>query len=94
VRIAFDFGKGVMLPMHGDPLSRTKPGRNPETETEDERHGGMQLERFVRRAAMEKDRGAEDGDLRDDGRREQAPGKLPEHATAYHITRYAVRSPS
>ena len=94
VRIAFDFGKGVMLAMHGDPLSRTEPGRNPETETEDECHNGMQLESFMCRAAMEENRGAEYGDLRNQGRRDQAPGKLPEHATAYHITRCAVRTPS
>ena len=94
VRIAFDFGEGVMLAMHGDPLARAEAGRDPEAETEDEGHGRMQLERLMRGAAMEKNRGAEDGDLRDEGGREQAPGELPEHATAYHITRCAVRTPS
>jgi hypothetical protein len=36
----------------------------------------------MRGAAVKKDGGAEDGDLRDESRCEQAPGELPEHATA------------
>src|SRR5262245_28323785 len=94
VWIAFDFREGVMLAMHRDPLARAEARRDPQTETEEECDRGMQLERFMRGAAVQKDGRAENSDLRDERRSEQAPGKLPEHATAYHITRGAVRTPS
>jgi hypothetical protein len=94
VRVPFDLGERVMLAVDGDPFAGAQASRYPETEAEDECDSGMQLECFMCCAAMEKNRGAEHGDLRNGGRRYQAPGKLPEHATAYHITRDAVRSRS
>ena len=86
VRVAFDFGEGVVLAMHGDPLSRAQAGRNPDAEPEDERNGWMEIEGLMGCAAVEKNRRGEDRDLRDDCRCEQAPEELPEHATAYHIS--------
>jgi phosphopantetheine adenylyltransferase len=70
VRISFDFGERVMLAVHGDPLARAEARRQPYTHAKDEGRRRMQLERFMRRAAMEKDGRAEDGDLRDGDRHE------------------------
>jgi hypothetical protein len=73
VRIAVNLGKGVMLAMHGNPFARAEAGGNPETQSEEKRNDGMQLERFMRGAAMEKNSGAENRYLRDEERREQTP---------------------
>ena len=86
VRIAFNFSERVVLSMHRNPLARAQAGGYPQTESEHERDNWMKLERFVGCCAMKKNGGAEDGDLRDESRREQAPGKLPQHASAYHIS--------
>jgi hypothetical protein len=83
-----------MLAMNGDPLAGAETGRQPQTEPKHEAHRRMQLERFMRRAAVKKDRCAEHRDLRNKRRCEEAPGELPEHATAYHIIRDAVQTPS
>jgi hypothetical protein len=82
VGITFDLGKGMVLAMHRDPLTRTKPGRQPQTESKQEAHGRMEFQRFVRRTPVKKDGRAENRNLRNEGRREKAPGELPEHATA------------
>jgi hypothetical protein len=94
VRVAFHFGEGVVLAVHGDPFLRADTGGDPEAHPEHERDGRMKFERLVSGAAVEKDRRTEDGGLRDEGRCKQAPDQLPEHATAYHIIRCAVRTPS
>ncbi len=66
VRIAFDLGKRMMLAMHRDPLLRAETGRNPQTEPEHEGDDRMQLESFVRDAAMKEDGCTEDGGLRNE----------------------------
>jgi hypothetical protein len=66
VRIAFDLGEGVMLAVHRDPFARAEPGRNPQTESKEEGDGRVKLESLVSGAAVKKNRGAENGDLRDE----------------------------
>ena len=67
VRVAFLIGERVVLAVHRDPLLRGDPRRQPERQAEQPGHGRMQDERSMRRRAMQEDRGAEDGDLNEDG---------------------------
>jgi hypothetical protein len=65
VRIAFDFGKRVMLAVHRHPFARAEARRDPQTEAEEKRDSRMQLESLVSGAAVEKNSGAENRYLRD-----------------------------
>ena len=73
VRIALHLGERVVLSMDGHPLLGGEPRGQPETHAEHERNGGMQLERLVSGASMEKNRGAEYGDLGYQRGRQQTP---------------------
>jgi hypothetical protein len=84
VRVAFHFGERMMLAMHRNPLSPGQSGGEPNRESENEGHGGMELERLVRGASMKINRGAEHRYLRDERRDTQTPQQRPEHSKSYH----------
>jgi hypothetical protein len=65
VRIPFDFGKRVMLAVHGHPFARAEAGRDPQTEAEEERHSRVKLEGLMSGAAVKKNSRAENRYLRD-----------------------------
>jgi hypothetical protein len=79
VGIAFNLRESVMLPVNGDPLTSGQSRGQPQREPEDKCHRAIQLERFVCGASMKVDCGAEDGDLSDDRRHQQAPQKPQKH---------------
>ena len=65
VWIPLNLGERVVLPVNSDPLFRGHAGGNPQAESEDQRDRRVQVEGFMRGAAMEEDRRAEDRNLRD-----------------------------
>jgi hypothetical protein len=66
--VAFDFCEGVMLPMDRDPFPGRQATRQPDSEAEPKRDCRVKLQRLMRGAAMQVDRGAENSDLRNESR--------------------------
>ena len=66
MRIIRCFTLGVVLTVNGGPLLGDHTGGEPQPETEEMRHGRMQLQRTVRRVAMQVNGDARDRDVRHD----------------------------
>jgi hypothetical protein len=87
VGIPFDLGKRVMFSVDRDPFFGRDTSRQPDGEPERKGRNGVKLEGFMRCAAMQKDRGAENRHLGDERRGADRPEKRPEHGRAFYSTK-------
>ncbi|MNP35603.1 hypothetical protein D3C76_1289430 [compost metagenome] len=75
----------MVLAVDGGPLAGVHGGGQPQPEAEEVLQRGMQLERAVRRVAVQVDRDADDGDVgQDQGDRHQLPRRQVEEAVVPH----------
>jgi hypothetical protein len=79
VRIAFLVGKGMVLPVHRDPLPGNDSRGEPDGQPKHPRRKRVQDHRTVRDRTMQVNSGAVNGDLGDQGRNEQGDQKRHEH---------------
>jgi hypothetical protein len=80
MRIAFLIGERVVLAVHGNPFLRRQPGRQPQREPEEPRGHGMKDQRPVTGRAVQENRGAEHGDLGEDGGDGKTQDERKQHA--------------
>lgn len=79
VRIAFDVGEGVMLAVHGDPLSWPDAGRDPHEQPERLGHRAFERDGFVSQAAVQEDRRCHECDAGNAETDQQAHGDDAQH---------------
>ncbi|MNM61401.1 hypothetical protein D3C81_727020 [compost metagenome] len=85
VRVIGGFAFGVVLAVDGSPLAGIHRRGQPQPETEEMLQRGMQLERAMRRKAMQVDGDADDRDMRQDQRdRHQLPRRQVEETVVPH----------
>jgi hypothetical protein len=69
----------MVLPVHRDPFLRRQTCRQPQDQLEQEDDRRVELQRFMRGGAVQVNRRAEHGDLRDGGRGEKTDGERNQH---------------
>ena len=79
MRIALDIGEGVVLAVHGDPLTWADAGGDPHQEPKCLRDGAFERDGLVGQAAVQEHRRGHERDARNAETDQQTQGDDPQH---------------